>query len=132
MGNNRQTVTIDGYTKITPVPPATPIVYPNDGVFAVRTNDGVYTRDVFTMIPQLNLELGYQLNCHWRAYVGYNAFYWGSVFQSGDQIDLFIDPRNVPSGTVYNPSQALPFPGFKGQTSSFWGQGVNLGTEFRF
>ena len=80
------------------------------------------------MIPQLGVELGYQVNCHWRAYVGYNVLFWGCVSRAADQIDLNLDPRNFP------PSQegGLPFPAFPGRTSCFWAQGVNMGTEFRF
>ena len=103
-------------------------VIPNAGVLALGTNSGTFTGDTFTMIPQLGLELGFQVNCHWRAYVGYDILYWGSVVRAGEQIDLNIDPRNIP------PTQdpALPFPAFPGRTTSFWAQGVNVGTEFRF
>jgi hypothetical protein len=127
VGNNHETVVIDGQTIVTP--PLQPAQPPsNAGVFAGPTNSGTYQRDVFTMIPQLGLELGRQMNCHWRAYVGYNILYWGSVVRGGDQIDLNLDPRNFP------PAQAgaLPFPAFPGRTSAFWAHGVNVGTEFRF
>ena len=136
MGNNHEVVNINGSTVTSANGQTT--VFPHEGVFAVRSNEGVdaqgnvvpgvFTRDEFTLIPQLGLELGYQLNCNWRAYIGYDLLYWGSVVRGGDQIDLNLDPRNIP------PAQAgaLPFPQFPGRTSSFWAQGLNLGTEFRF
>jgi len=126
LGNNRETITIDGQT-ITTVPGQQPVPY-NSGILAGPTNSGNYQRDVFTMIPQLGLELGYQVNCHWRAYVGYNVLYWGSVLQAADQVDLNVDPRNWPPAIA----GALPFPAFPGRTTSFWAHGVNVGTEFRF
>lgn len=126
LGNTHQVMNIDGQTIVTPTSQPTQIR--NGGVFAVRSNEGTYTRDTFTMIPQLGLELGYQVNSNWRAYVGYNLLYWGAVVHASEQIDLNIDPRNFPP--VQNP--ALPFPAFPGKTSSFWAQGLNLGLEFRF
>jgi hypothetical protein len=126
MGNTRQVANIDGQTVV--AVPGQPIQRYNAGVLAVGTNSGTYQRDVFTVIPQVGLELGYQLGCHWRAYVGYDLLFWGDVWRSGDQVDLNIDPRNLP------PAQAggLPFPAFPGHSTSFWAQGLNVGTEFRF
>lgn len=126
LGNTHQVVAIDGQTIVTSPGLATDIR--DGGVFAVRTNKGTYTRDTFTMIPQLGLDLGYQVNEHWRGYLGYNVMYWGAVIHAGEQIDLNVDPRNFPP--AQNP--ALPFPAFPGKTSSFWAHGLNLGLECRF
>ena len=52
------------------------------------------------MIPELGLDLGYQVNCHWRAHLGYNILYWGCVSRAADQISLYVDPRNIPSNHV--------------------------------
>ena len=126
IGNTHQVVNINGQTIITPSGGATQVH--DGGVLAVRTNEGTYTRDSFTMIPQLGIDLGYQVNENWRAYIGYNLLYWATVIHAGEQIDLNIDPRNIP------PTQdpALPFPAFPGKTSSFWAHGLNLGLECRF
>ena len=88
----------------------------NAGILASGTNSGTYQRDDFTDHPAVGPELGYQLNCHWRAYVGYDILYWACVAKAADQIDLNVDPRNFP------PQQAggLPFPAYPGRESSFW------------
>ena len=91
-----------------------------------------YERDAFTMIPELGVDLGYQVNCRWRAHLGYNILYWGCVSRAADQISLYVDPRNVPSSSAYNPAAALPFPQFPDKTACFWAQGMNAGAEFRF
>jgi hypothetical protein len=124
MGNNHQTVTVEGLTSST-IPDASG----PGGVLAVGTNSGTYTRDSLTVIPQLMMQLGYQVNCHWRAYVGYDVLYWGAVAHAADQIDLYIDSRNIPSSYT---AGGLPFPQYSGNLSDFWAQGINLGTEFRF
>ena len=126
MGNTHEVVNVNGTTAVT-APGQTPMNY-NTGILAGPANSGTFQRDVFTMIPEINLELSYELSCHWRTYVGYNALFWGSVSRSADQVDLNLDPRNFP------PPQAggLPFPQFPGRLASFWAQGVTMGLERRF
>jgi hypothetical protein len=129
IGNTHQTATISGQTIKTTTDGTTSF---DAGMLALGTNSGTFQQDAFTVIPQLGLELGYQLSCHWRAYLGYNLLFWGNVWRSGDQIDLQIDPRNVPSNPAFQPTSALPFPQFPGQATSFWAQGINVGVERRF
>ena len=75
IGDTHQTVNISGQTIKTTADGTTAY---DAGVFALNTNSGTFQQDVFTLIPQLGLELGYQLSCHWRAYLGYNILFWGS------------------------------------------------------
>ena len=126
LGNTHETVTIDGQTTITP-PTGSATTY-NSGILAGPTNSGVYQRDEFTVIPQLGMELGYQVSCHLRAYLGYDLLYWACVAKAADQIDLNLDPRNFPP----QQSGGLPFPEYPGRQSSFSAQGVHLGAELRF
>ncbi len=126
VGDTHEVVDIQGTTTVTA--PGQPTQVYNGGILAVPSNEGSYARDVFTMIPQLGAELGYQWNCHLRTYIGYNLLYWGNVMRSADQIDLNVDPRNVPP----TQSPATPFPAFPGRPSSFSAQGSNVGVEYRF
>jgi hypothetical protein len=126
MGNNHQTITINGQTVTTPVGGSTQTF--DAGILAGGSNGGVYQRDIFTVIPQVGIEFGYQVNCHWRAYLGYDLLYWATVARAADQIDLNLDPRNFPPIT----QTGLPFPQFPGKTDSFWAQGLHLGAEYRF
>jgi hypothetical protein len=127
IGNNHQIVNIDGQTIITNTSGQS-LVY-DAGVYAVRTNTGTYTRNDFVVIPEISLEAGYMLNCHWRATIGYNLIYWGSVQRSGNAIDLNIDPRNIPGGLE---DSATHFPQFRFCGSNFWAQGIRAGLEYRF
>jgi hypothetical protein len=119
-GFTRQTVTQNGQTVVTDF---------NNGIYATLSNINTYTKDQFTVIPQLAVEMSYQLTCRIRGFVGYNLLYWSPVWHAGDQIDLFIDPRNF--APTPSPDR-LPLPTFPGQNSSFWAQGLNLGLEMRF
>ena len=95
------------------------------GILAGGTNGGTFQTDDFTVIPQLGLELGYQVNCHWRAYVGYDLLYWATVVKAADQVDLNVDPRNFPPVNPNNPG--LPFPAYPGRESSFCARGKRGG-----
>jgi hypothetical protein len=127
-GNNHQTTVINGTTTITNGPD---VLNFSEGAFALATNSGVHPRDEFVVIPQLGVEMGYQLTCRCRAYLGYNLIYWSPVMRAGDQIDLNIDPHNFPGGTPL-PGGASHFPQYLARESNFWAQGINLGTEIRF
>ncbi|MEN6451227.1 MAG: BBP7 family outer membrane beta-barrel protein [Thermoguttaceae bacterium] len=125
IGNTHSAVNINGTTDMTANGKTSNFT---EGILAGSTNSGVFERDEFTVIPELTLELGYQVNCHWRAYVGYDLLYWGNISRAAEQVDLNLDPRNFPPSDT----AGLPFPAFAGRTSAFWAQGVNIGTEFRF
>lgn len=124
LGNTHQTAHIEGFTQQDQTEFA-------NGIYATRSNmlGSPYTRDQFTVIPQLTVEMSYQLTRRLRCYTGYNIIYWSSVWRSGDQVDLFIDPRNW--GQIPDPN-SLPLPTFPGRNSSFWAQGLNVGLELRF
>ena len=92
-------------------------------MLASGANLGVFQRDVFTMIPELSMEVGYQFTRHIRAYVGYDILYWGCVRRAADQIDLQVDPLNVRSDLRYAPSVALPAPAFPDRETCFWRKG---------
>ncbi len=126
IGNNHQTVTIDGTTAITAPDEATKNY--NSGILAGSTNSGKYQADSLTLIPQLGLELGYQVNNNLRAYLGYRVLYWSAVARAADQVDLNLDPRNFPPPTA----GGLAFPAYPGDVSSFWAQAINVGGELRF
>jgi len=122
MGNNRQTVWIDGSTAIT-VPGSSTVNYPG-ALLALPSNIGTYSRDKFVVIPQIGVEVGYQLTCRLRAYAGYNFLYWANVMRAAHAIDLDINPAQIP------PSQSTtPPPTFSFSDTDFWSHGVNFGLE---
>jgi hypothetical protein len=125
LGMSRQMTDITGSTVFTNQGGS--IVY-SEGVFAGRYNIGSYRSDQFVVIPQLGLELGYQMTTHTRAFIGYNLLYWGNVIKAGNQVDLNLDPRNFPGST----ETGMQFPQFLNRTTAFWAQGINLGAEIRF
>jgi hypothetical protein len=103
----------------------------NGGFLALPSNSGHFTKDEFSVVPQVGLTLGYQAGHHCRFFFGYDFLYWTKVARPGDQINPTLDPAQVPSLTnQLNPAAVQPQALFV--TRDFWAQGVNVGLEVRY
>jgi hypothetical protein len=67
-----------------------------------------YSCNHFTVVPEVNLDVGYQFTRWFRATLGYSFLYWSSVARPGDQVS------GVPRMT------------------GFWAQGLNCGLGFSY
>jgi hypothetical protein len=126
-GTTNSRADINGYT-ITSIP-GQPADQEVGGLLALPTNIGSYRRDEFSIVPELGVNIGYQL-CSWcRVYVGYTAIYWTNVVRPGDIIDRGVNPTQLPGATgLSGPAR----PAFTFRDSTFWVQGVNVGIELRY
>lgn len=134
LGSTHQTVTVAGISDVRG-PGVVPASAPG-GVLAVPSNSGRFTRNEFSVLPEVEVRVGYNFTQSIGAFIGYNFLYWSDVARPGDQI-----PNN---GTlaVANRSQIPTSGGFGAggpagpptviQDSDFWAQGINLGLEFRY
>ena len=103
---------------------------PPGGFLALTSNIGNHHDTKFSVVPEIGLRLGYQVNEHLRAFVGYTFMYWTNVVRPGDQIDLNVNATFLPNAPG-GPSGA-PRPAFVAHDSDLWVQGVSFGAEFRF
>ncbi len=126
LGETQQTVDISGSTTQTPGTTALGGLLTRTGTAG---NIGHFTRDQFSLVPEVGLTLGYQLTDHVRAFVGYNFLYWTNVARPGNQIDTTVD-RTQAFGQI-NPAGANR-PTFNFNNSDFWAQGVSAGLEIRW
>ena len=132
LGNNHALVTINGSTAVT-TPGFATINYAG-GLLALQNalnghgNIGRYEDDRFVVIPQFGVELGYQPTARAKLTLGYNFLYWARVVRAGDQIDLNVNPTQVPPGALVG----APRPRFEFRNADFWAQGMNVGLELRF
>jgi len=124
LGNMRQYTDINGNTTITTGGVTT--VFPG-GLLAQRSNIGHYTRNQFAAIPEVNLKLGLQLSCKWRATVGYNFQWISRVARPGNEIDTLVSIPPNPGGL-----QAVQTPVYLNNPTSIWMQGATAGLEYRF
>lgn len=126
LGNTRQRVRIAGVSQIEGTGTAADGVY-TTGILATPSNSGTFSRDQFTVIPEVGIDLGFQLTERIRASVGYNFLYWSSVVRAGEQIDRGVDTNQwaPPIGEGTRPA-------FQFNSTSYWVQGLTFGLEFRF
>jgi hypothetical protein len=90
-------------------------------------------RQQFAVIPEVAVNLGYQLMAGLRAFVGYDFLYLSNVVRPGyvgDVIDVPQAAQNRPAGSPAGPGTS-PL-GFRLTSSDFWAQGIHCGIEFRY
>jgi hypothetical protein len=128
MGNTRQTVNIQGNTVITDG--GTSPVSTVGGLLALPSNIGSYGQDQFALIPELGINLGYQVLPHLRLMAGYTFLYWGPVVRAGNQIDLDVNPDQL--APPISPLVGALRPEFAFQQENYWAQGLTFGLEGRW
>ena len=127
LGNVRQQVTIAGETVITGSQNDDGIY--QGGLLAQTTNMGTHSRDVFAVLPQLGVNVGYQLTPQLQATFGYSFLYLSRVVRAGEQIDLDVNPDYLhprDSERFVGPAR----PGFEFHDTDYWAQGLNFGLEY--
>lgn len=100
---------------------------PNQGLLAMDSNSGTHTRDSFSAITEFGLSLKRRFGCGLEMSFGYTLVYWGDVMRAGDQIDLNVDPRQIPPSP-----QSATHPEVPMKASDFWTQGLHAGLEYAF
>jgi hypothetical protein len=104
------------------------------GYLSQPTNIGSQTREQFTVIPEMNLNIGFRIRPWASIFVGYSFLYISSVARPGNQIDPVINPSQSPAISYTFPGNLVgtPRPEPSVHTTDFWAQGLNLGLEFRY
>ncbi len=130
LGNSREFVNLTGVSQLLGAGGLLPV---NGGVLANQGNSGGFTRNDFAVIPELNINLSYQMFTNLRVFVGYNIFYWSSVARAADQINPAIDPRFVPTDKGFVPGLSTTnVPQHTINVTDFFAHGFNVGLEIGF
>ena len=136
LGSTYQVVDIQGTTTQTG---PNPLVPPGlgtfaGGLFAQPSNIGLRHGNPFSVLPSLEVKLGYQITQRARIFAGYDLMYWTEVVRPGNQISQQI---NLTQNAVLDPNgvgrlvgAAQPPPLFN--RSDFWAQGLTLGLAFHY
>ena len=127
IGNTDQRVNVRGQTTVANNGAA---FTEEGGLLALRSNIGSYQRDVFTMVPELGVTLGYKITPRLRATAGYTLLYWSRVARPGDHIDLDVNPNLLPP--VVEPVVGPERPRFQWNDTALLAHGLNLGLDYRF
>jgi hypothetical protein len=129
IGDNHEILEITGSTTVT-VPGVPPPVVHSGGLLALSSNIGHYTRDRVEVVPEVGVQLGYQVTPRIQVYAGYTFMYWGEVARPGGAIDPVINPNLLPPAVSPLTGPLRPEPKF--DNTSLWIQGIDFGIEFRF
>ncbi len=101
-----------------------------------NANIGRYSHNQFAVLPEVGVNIGYQLTSHMRLFVGYNFLYLGNALRPERMIDTNIDIARIPNFAVpgggTTPVAGLPRPAPLFRTNDFFVQGINFGLEFRW
>jgi hypothetical protein len=128
----RQTVNIEGtlFTNDFVFPAPTPVAYPGGGYFATPTNIGERSRSVFSVVPEVGLNIGYRLTSWMSIVSGYTFLYASDVVRAPKQINRTVNYSdvNAPPAVPAGPQE----PSFRFKSSDFWAQGLSVGLEFRY
>lgn len=129
LGNMHQTIIIDGNTVVT-APNGVQDVR-NEGLFALGSNQGTYSRDKVAYIPEAGVKVGYWVHPNVNVSLGYTFLYVSSVVMGGDQINRNLNLSQTNGGPAVGPNPNQPaFLGFR--DTDFWAQGLNFGLECKF
>ncbi len=123
LGTTHQQVRIDGSTVFTD---SGGVAESQQGGLLALTNIGSFSRNRFTTIPEVGINIGRQVTDRFRASVGYNFMYWSNVVRPGDQFDATVDQTQLPVAGGPAPVQQP----FAFHSSDFWAQGISFGLEF--
>jgi hypothetical protein len=126
LGAIRNSVFISGNT-LTASPPQFQVVQTNGGIYSLASNIGDTTIIRFSVAPEIEVGVGYQICDGWRAMVNYNFLAMTNVMRAGDQVDNRINP-NILDGNGGNPAVPAPL----NKTSTFWLQTFSFGLEYRW
>jgi hypothetical protein len=130
LGTTQERATINGTTIFTPAVGA-PVVT-SGGLLALPSNIGSHSRDAFSVIPEVGINVGYQVTPHLRAFAGYTFMYWSNVVRPGDAIDTGVNPSQLPTSSGRGPLVGPARPAFDFHDSGFWAQGISAGIELRY
>ena len=124
IGNTNGTSTIFGQTIIDNGQQA---VTHQGGLLAQTTNMGTFSASDFAVVPELGVNLGFDLTPRFRVLVGYSMIYWSRVLRAGDQIDRDVNPNLIPPASqpitgALRPEQSFVW-------TDFWAQGFSVGLE---
>lgn len=131
LGVSSQEISVNGSANVqnTGVVGFPPVSGPG-GVYTQASNLGTRNSNRFGVVPEAQVEVGYNVTDWLRLSVGYNFLYWNSVVRPGAQIDRNVNTTTaaIPSGPVAGPVGPLPL----FNRDSFYAHGLNFGVGISF
>ena len=97
-------------------------------MLALPSNSGHFSRNVFSVVPEVGMNLSYQVCPNLRLFMGYTFLYWNNVARPGALIDTVVNTTQQSGGTLTGPAR----PAFAFHNTDYWAHGINFGLELRY
>ena len=129
LGNTTQDLSIGGAQTVSLG--GVPVAGAAAGLLAQGTNSGSFSRNEFSIVPEVGINLGWQATPHLRLFAGYNFLYWTNVLRAGDQIDPVLNVNSTVGPPILQRVPTVPArPAVLFRDTDLWVQGVNAGIQF--
>ncbi len=130
LGNTHEVIDLSGFTSRTG--PGVVNGLNPAGLLVLSSNRGVRAHDEFAVVPEIGINVGYQVFRSLRVFAGYTFLYLSDVARPGDQISRTVNPNIVPASTTFGTATGPAQPSFTFNRTDFWAQGANVGFEIRY
>ncbi len=128
LGQAERKITISGQTLN--LNPVIGTAVNTGGLLALVSNIGTYESETLTVIPQVDVWVGYRATENLRLLVGYSFLYWPNVVRAGEQIDPVVN-RNLLPPISANPA-GPSLPKFTLKDGDLFLHGFTAGLELSF
>jgi hypothetical protein len=128
IGHVGRVVNINGVT-VTSVPGANTVVK-NGGLYALSSNIGTHENDEWTTLPELGVNLDWQVNGNVKVQLGYSVLFLNHIGRVTDQVNTTINPNLLPNATTAGTGPNSPTFNFSRADMTI--QSINLGVIFTF
>src|SRR5262249_34826950 len=122
LGNAHRVVEVGGVTQLSDGSSF------SGGLLSQPSNIGRQSNDQFTVIPDRQIRLGFELLPNIHIGIGYEFLYWNRVVRPGNQIDPNVNATQRFGGTLVG--EARPEPLFN--PVDFLAHGANFTIEFKY
>lgn len=104
------------------------------GYFALPSNIGHHRQTHFAIVPDVNLNIGYQATDTCGIKLGYTFLYVNKMLWAGKQMNRNINPTqsSLYEFTATPVLTGEPSPKASLKNSGFWAQGISLGIDLQF
>jgi hypothetical protein len=130
LGSTHQGVSVDGLSTLTMTDGTRNTAV--GGLFAGPSRIGHFASNHFSVVPEGEFKVGYNVTSHIQVSIGYNFLYWSDVVRPGNQVNRNIDTREIPTSFNFTPGFAATPQAPSLQHSEIWAQGINFGLTLRF
>lgn len=109
----------------------------NSGIFAQPSNIGHFQGNRFAFLPELKIDLGYQVMPHLRIFSDYQILYLSNVARPGSQMNREINTTRTGLADAARATGSsiaaigAPSPVFQLHRSAYWAQGVSIGVSLK-